>query len=112
MKEGMGDLGSALLVGVGVVDAVDLLEVGLEGAALGEGLLALPALVRPHPWTHMDATVMQVTEGAQRQLAPIRRRGRRVARIIVQLQSGEVTVGAAGVGRKGRGNRCGCGCGA
>lgn len=37
-----------LLVGVGLRDAVDFLHVGLEGAALREGLLAQRALVGPH----------------------------------------------------------------
>lgn len=38
---------ASLLVGVLLGDAVDLLHVGLQGAALGEGLLAEGALV----WT-------------------------------------------------------------
>lgn len=38
---------AALLVGVRLRDAVDLLHVGLQGAALGEGLLAQGALVGP-----------------------------------------------------------------
>lgn len=37
-----------LLVGVGLRDAVDFLHVGLQGAALREGLLAQRALVGPH----------------------------------------------------------------
>lgn len=37
---------ASLLVGVLLGDAVDLLHVGLQGAALGEGLLAEGALVR------------------------------------------------------------------
>lgn len=42
------DLGTALLVGVAVLDAVDLEAVGLQGAALRERLLAQVALVWPH----------------------------------------------------------------
>lgn len=42
------DLGTALLVGVAVLHAVDLEAVGLQGAALGERLLAQVALVGPH----------------------------------------------------------------
>lgn len=40
---------AALLVGVLLGDAVDLLHVGLQGAALGEGLFAEGALVRTDP---------------------------------------------------------------
>jgi len=39
-----------LLVGVLLRDAVDLLHVGLQGAALGERLVAQRALVRPDAW--------------------------------------------------------------
>lgn len=44
------ELVAALLVGVGLRDAVDLLHVGLQRAALGEGLLAEGALVWTDPW--------------------------------------------------------------
>lgn len=40
-----------LLVGVRLRDAVDLLHVGLQGAALRKGLLAQRALVGPHSCT-------------------------------------------------------------
>lgn len=40
---------AALLVGVCLGDAVDLLHVGLQGAALGEGLLAEGTLVWTDP---------------------------------------------------------------
>jgi hypothetical protein len=43
-------LGSSLLVVVLVGHSVDLEAVALQGAALGEGLLAQVALVRPHAW--------------------------------------------------------------
>lgn len=41
-------LGPALLVRVLLLHAVDLLEVGLQRAALGEGLVTQAALVGPH----------------------------------------------------------------
>lgn len=41
---------AALLVGVLQRDAVDLLHVGLQGAALRERLVAQRALVRAHAW--------------------------------------------------------------
>lgn len=41
---------ASLLVGVLQRDAVDLLHVGLQRAALGEGLVAEGALVRTHTW--------------------------------------------------------------
>lgn len=44
------ELGAPLLVGVALGHPVDLLEVGLQRAALREGLLAQAALVGPHAW--------------------------------------------------------------
>lgn len=41
-------LGPALLVRVLLLHTVDLLEVGLQRAALGEGLVTQAALVGPH----------------------------------------------------------------
>lgn len=53
-----------LLVGVGLRDAVDFLHVGLEGAALREGLLAQRALVGPHSCVraHVPLEVKRVVE--------------------------------------------------
>ena len=37
-----------------MVDAVHLETVGLQGTALGEGLLTEVALVGPHTWSEQD----------------------------------------------------------
>lgn len=47
---------ASLLVGVLQGDAVDLLHVGLQGAALGEGLVAEVALVRTDSCVKMKGT--------------------------------------------------------
>lgn len=53
-----------LLVGVLQGDAVDLLHVGLQGAALGEGLVAEAALVRTDACMEDQRNVMRFNASA------------------------------------------------
>lgn len=56
------ELGAALAIGIVLLNAVDLLQVGLQGAALGEGLVTDAAAVRADACRGDEAGVLNLRE--------------------------------------------------